>query len=133
MKAHTPAALLLTMCLTACANINQNTPTRSTMGVINSKDTVIEQSSRSNPLGLGIGLAGGHVGFGLNFGLGGTQSRTSYQYQIKLSEKETLSLRSDTEFALGSCVTVLERTGDTHFPKITANPSCTAPIPAATP
>ena len=133
MKTHTLIAVCLTTGLTACASMNTSTPTHSTMGVVNAKETVIEQSTRSNPLGLGIGLAGGHVGLGLNFGLGGSQSKTSYQYQIKLSAKETLSLRSDKDFSVGACVNVLERTGDSRYPKVEANPSCTVPTTAATP
>jgi hypothetical protein len=103
-------SFLLPLLLAACASTNtQNLPAASSrLGTITDKHTIVTQSRHALPIDVGVGLGGS--GWGVNLGLGrllglGQTSSSVFQYTIKLNPNESLTLQSEQDFNVGTCLT----------------------------
>lgn len=132
---------LISLTLAACAtNSNSQSPAadaRATLGKITQKQTIQQYSERrSSPVdvNVGIGGGGGHVGWGVTFGLAQilnigqlSSPEVMYRYTVQTNPNETLIVQTADEFNVNDCVTVWQRTNDATYPRIRINSSCTLP------
>ena len=78
--------------------------------------------------------AGGHVGWGVNVGLGQifnlgqiSSPEVMYRYTVQTNPNETFIVQTGDEFNVNDCVTLWQRTNDATYPRIRINSSCTLP------
>lgn len=133
-------ALTLTFGLfvSSCATTSFTEATNPTvrLGKVVSKETIITQNTRNNPVNLGVGFGGGSwggLGWGVGVGLGqllnfGKTTDTTYQYTIKMNESESLVMRDKQNYDVNTCVLVQELPNKKGYPKLEINTACALPI-----
>ena len=136
---HTVSVALVSLILSACAtNSNSQAPApdaRASLGKITEKQTIRQYSERrTSPVdvSVGVGGGGGHVGWGVNFGLAQilnigqlSSPEILYRYTVQTQPKESLIIQTSDEFNLNDCVTVWQRPNDASYPRLRINSSCT--------
>lgn len=136
---HLLSIAILSLTLSACAtNTNSQTPApdaRASLGKITEKQTIRQYAERrTSPVdvSVGVGGGGGHIGWGINFGLAQilnigqlSSPETLYRYTVQTSPSESLVIQTSDEFNVKDCVTVWQRANDASYPRIRINSSCT--------
>lgn len=135
---HLLGIAILSLTLSACAtNSNSQAPApdaRASLGKITDKQTIRQYSERrTSPVDVGVSVGGGgHVGWGVSFGLAQilnigqlSSPEVLYRYTVQTAPKESMVIQSGDEFNINDCVTVWQRANDATYPRIRINNSCT--------
>lgn len=128
--------------VTSCATTSSTETTSPTvrLGKVVSKNTIITQNARNNPVNVGVGFGGGSwggLGWGVGVGLGqllsfGKTTDTTYQYTIKMNESESIVMQDKQNYDINTCVLVQELANKKGYPKLEVNPACALPIQSGT-
>ena len=132
---------LVSLTLAACAatDSKSHSPSadaRASLGKITQKQTIQQYSQRRNsPVDVSVGVGGGgHVGWGVNVGLGQifnigqlSSPEVMYRYTVQTNPNETFIVQTGDEFNVNDCVTLWQRSNDATYPRIRINSSCTLP------
>ena len=132
---------LISLTLVACAATDSNSKSpaadaRASLGKITQKQTIQQYSQRrSSPVDVSVGVGGGgHVGWGVNVGLGQifnigqlSSPEVMYRYTVQTNPNETFIVQTGDEFNVNDCVTLWQRSNDATYPRIRINSSCTLP------
>jgi hypothetical protein len=129
MKKH--FALLGILLLNACASTsNQPIVSKSQIGKISAKETVVSDTRLSSPIDVGVGFGGGgNFGWGVSLGLGqllnlGRGVTTSYVYRVDINNNEMLTVQSERQFNVNDCVNVLSETDSNRAPVLVESQDC---------
>lgn len=128
--------LTFTLFVCSCATTPSTEVTNPTirLGKVVSKETIITQNTRNNPVNVGVGFGGGSWG-GLGWGVGlgqllnfGKTTDTTYRYTIKMNESESIVMQDNKNYDVNTCVLVQELANKKGYPKLEVNATCALPI-----
>lgn len=126
-------SLILTACATGSKTIA--TDARASLGKITEKQTIQQnEQRRTSPVDVSVGVGGGgHVGWGISFGLaqillnGLSTPEVTYRYTVQSGTAESFVIQSNDNFMVNDCVTVWQRPTDATYPRLSLNSNCTLP------